>query len=66
MTTEKYLRYKIQETTGSNRKRKFRVYIGETLVSDGLVVGNEEWKHIIDCSTRQEAVDYVNEIREGD
>ena len=66
MTAEKYLRYKIQETTGSNRKRKFRVYIGETLVEDGLVIENEEWKHIIDCATRQEAIDYINEIREGD
>lgn len=66
MTTEKYLRYKIQETTGSNRKRKFRIYIGETLMKDGLVIENEEWKHIIDCATRQEAIDYINEIREGD
>lgn len=66
MITEKYLRYKIQETTGSNRKRKFRIYIGETLMEDGLVIGNEEWKHIIDCATRQEAIDYINEIREGD
>lgn len=66
MTAEKYLRYKIQETTGSNRKRKFRIYIGETLMEDGLVVSNEEWKHIIDCATRQEAIDYINEIREGD
>lgn len=66
MTTEKYLRYKIQETTGSNRKRKFRIYIGETLMEDGLVIENEEWKHIIDCATRQEAIDYINEIREGD
>ena len=66
MTAEKYLRYKIQETTGSNRKRKFRIYIGETLMEDGLVIVNEEWKHIIDCATRQEAIDYINEIREGD
>lgn len=66
MTAEKYLRYKIQETTGSNRKRKFRIYIGETLMEDGLVISNEEWKHIIDCATRQEAIDYINEIREGD
>ena len=66
MTTEKYLRYKIQETTGSNRKRKFRIYIGETLVEDGIVIDNDEWKHIIDCATRQEAIDYKNEIREGD
>lgn len=66
MTAEKYLRYKIQETTGSNRKRKFRIYIGETLMEDGLVIANEEWKHIIDCATRQEAIDYINEIREGD
>lgn len=66
MTAEKYLRYKIQETTGSNRKRKFRIYIGETLMEDGLVINNEEWKHIIDCATRQEAIDYINEIREGD
>lgn len=66
MTAEKYLRYKIQETTGSNRKRKFRIYIGETLMKDGLVIENEEWKHIIDCATRQEAIDYINEIREGD
>lgn len=66
MTAEKYLRYKIQETTGSNRKRKFRIYIGETLMEDGLVIDNEEWKHIIDCATRQEAIDYINEIREGD
>lgn len=66
MTAEKYLRYKIQETTGSNRKRKFRIYIGETLMEDGLVIGNEGWKHIIDCATRQEAIDYINEIREGD
>lgn len=66
MTAEKYLRYKIQETTGSNRKRKFRIYIGETLMGDGLIINNEEWKHIIDCATRQEAIDYINEIREGD
>lgn len=66
MTTEKQLRYKIQESVGSNRDRKFRVYIGETLMTDGLVNGNEEWKHIIDCATRQEAIDYINEIREGD
>lgn len=66
MITEKYLRYKIQETTGSNRKRKFRIYISETLIEDGLVIGNEKWKHIIDCATRQEAIDYINEIREGD
>lgn len=66
MTAEKYLRYKIQETTGSNRKRKYRIYIGETLMEDGLVIENEEWKHIIDCATRQEAIDYINEIREGD
>lgn len=66
MTTEKQLRYKILESVGSNRERKFRVYIGETLVSDGLVVGKEEWKHITDCATRQEAIDYINEIREGD
>lgn len=66
MTAEKYLRYKIQETTGSNRKRKFRIYIGETLMEDGLVIENEGWKHIIDCATRQEAIDYINEIREGD
>lgn len=66
MTAEKYLRYKIQETTGSNRKRKYRIYIGETLMEDGLVISNEEWKHIIDCATRQEAIDYINEIREGD
>lgn len=66
MTAEKYLRYKIQETTGSNRKRKFRIYIGETLMADGLVIGNEEWKHITDCTTRQEAIDYIDEIREGD
>lgn len=66
MTTKKQLRYKIQESVGSNRERKFRVYIGETLMADGLVVGNEEWKHIIDCATRQEAIDYIDEIREGD
>ena len=66
MTAEKYLRYKIQETTGSNRKRKYRIYIGETLMEDGIVIDNEEWKHIIDCATRQEAIDYINEIREGD
>lgn len=66
MTAEKYLRYKIQETTGSNRKRKYRIYIGETLMEDGLVIGNEEWKHIIDCATQQEAIDYINEIRKGD
>lgn len=66
MTAEKYLRYKIQETTGSNRKRKYRIYIGETIMEDGLVIENEEWKHIIDCATRQEAIDYINEIREGD
>lgn len=66
MTTEKQLRYKIQESVGSNRERKFRVYIGETLMEDGLVIGNEEWKPIIDCATRQEAIDYINEIREGD
>ena len=66
MTTEKQLRYKIQESVGSNRERKFRVYIGETLMSDGLVIGNEEWKHITDCTTRQEAIDYIDEIREGD
>ncbi len=66
MTTEKQLRYKIQESIGTDRERKFRVYIGETLVADGLVIGNEEWKHIIDCVTRQEAVDYIDEIRKGD
>lgn len=66
MTTDKQLRYKIQESVGSNRERKFRVYIGETIMADGLVIGNEEWKHIIDCATRQEAIDYINEIREGD
>lgn len=66
MTTEKYLRYKIQETTGSNRKRKFRIYIGETLMEDGLVIGTEKWKHITDCDTRQEAIDYIDEIRKGD
>lgn len=66
MTTEKQLRYKIQESVGSNRERKFRVYIGETLMADGFVIGNEEWKHIIDCATRQEAIDYIDEIREGD
>ena len=66
MTTKKQLRYKIRESVGSNRERKFRVYIGETLMADGLVIGNEEWKHIIDCATRQEAIDYIDEIREGD
>ena len=66
MTTEKQLRYKIQESVGSNREHKFRVYIGETLMADGLVIGNEEWKHITDCDTRQEAIDYIDEIREGD
>lgn len=66
MTAEKYLRYKIQETTGSNRKRKFRIYIGETLMEDGLVIGTEKWKHITDCDTRQEAIDYIDEIRKGD
>lgn len=66
MTTDKQLRYKIQESVDSNRERKFRVYIGETLMADGLVIGNEEWKHIIDCATRQEAIDYIDEIREGD
>lgn len=66
MTTEKQLRYKIQESVGSNHERKFRVYIGETFMADGLVIGNEEWKHIIDCATRQEAIDYIDEIREGD
>lgn len=66
MTTKKQLRYKIQESIGSNRERKFRVYIGETLMADGLVIGNEKWKHIIDCATRQEAIDYIDEIREGD
>lgn len=66
MTTEKQLRYKIQESVGSNRERKFRVYIGETLMADGLVIGNGEWKHIADCAARQEAIDYINEIREGD
>lgn len=66
MTTEKQLRYKIQESVGSNRERKFRVYIGETLMADGLVIGKEKWKHITDCATRQEAIDYINEIREGD
>lgn len=66
MTAKKQLRYKIQESVGSNRERKFRVYIGETLMADGLVIGNEEWKHIADCATRQEAIDYIDEIREGD
>lgn len=66
MTTDKQLRYKIQESVDSNRERKFRVYIGETLMADGLVIGNEEWKHIIDCATRQEAIDYIDEIKEGD
>lgn len=66
MTTKKQLRYKIQESVGVDRERKFRVYIGETLVADGLVIGNEKWKHIIDCATRQEAVDYIDEIRKGD
>ena len=66
MTTEKQLRYKIQESVSSNRERKFRVYIGETLMADGLVISNEEWKHITDCDTRQEAIDYINEIKEGD
>lgn len=66
MTAEKQLRYKIQESVGSNSERKFRVYIGETLMADGLVISNEEWKHITDCDTRQEAIDYINEIREGD
>lgn len=66
MTAERHLRYKIQETAGSDRKRKFRIYIGEALMEDGTVIGNEEWKHIIDCATRQEAIDYINEIREGD
>lgn len=66
MTTKKQLRYKIQESVGADRERRFRVYIGETLMADGLVIGNEEWKHITDCATRQEAIDYINEIREGD
>lgn len=59
-------RYKIQETVGVDRKRRFRVFIGETLMADGLVVGNEEWKRIADCDTRQEAIDYIDGIREGD
>lgn len=66
MTTEKQLRYKIQESVGVNHERKFKVYIGETLVADGLVIGTEKWKHITDCDTRQEAVDYIDEIRKGD
>lgn len=66
MTTERQLRYKIQESVGVDRERKFKVYIGETLVVDGLVIGTEKWKHIIDCDTRQEAVDYIDEIRKGD
>lgn len=66
MTTEKQLRYKIQESVGVDRERKFKVYIGETLVSDGFVIGTEKWKHIIDCASRQEAIDYVDEIRKGD
>lgn len=66
MTTEKQFRYKIQESVGSNRERKFRVYIGETLMADGLVIGKEAWKHITDCTTRQEAIDYIDEIRKGD
>lgn len=66
MTTERQLRYKIQESVGVDRERRFRVFVGETLLSDGLVISNEEWKHITDCATRQEAIDYVNEIREGD
>lgn len=66
MTTERQLRYKIQESVGPDRERRFRVFVGETLMADGLVISNEEWKHITDCATRQEAVDYVNEIKEGD
>ncbi len=66
MTTERQLRYKIQETVGEDRKRRFRVFVGETLVADGLVVGNEEWKHITDCNSLIAAMDYVSEIREGD
>lgn len=66
MTAEKQFRYKIQENVGLNRERKFRVYVGETLVADGLVIGNEEWKHITNCATQQEAIDYINEIRKGD
>lgn len=66
MTTKKQLSYKIQESVGVDRERKFRVYIGETLMADGLVIGKEEWKHITDCATRQEAIDYIDEIREGD
>ncbi len=66
MTTEKQLRYKIQESVGVDRERKFKVYIGETLVSDGFVIGNEEWKHITDCNSLIAAMDYVSEIREGD
>ncbi len=66
MTTERQLRYKIQESVGVDRERRFRVFVGETLIADGLVISNEVWKHITDCATRQEAIDYVNEIREGD
>ena len=66
MTTERQLRYKIQESVGVDRERRFRVFVGETLIADGLVISNEKWKHITDCATRQEAVDYVNEIKEGD
>lgn len=66
MTTEKQLHYKIQESVDVDCRRQFRVFVGETLVADGLVIGNEEWKHITDCATRQEAIDYINEIREGD
>lgn len=66
MTTKKQLRYKIQESVGTDHERRFRVFIGETLMADGLVIGNEEWKRITDCATRQEAIDYINEIREGD
>lgn len=66
MTTERQLRYKIQESVGVDRERRFRVFVGETLVSDGLVVGNEKWKYIIDCSSLQTAMDYISEIKEGD
>ena len=66
MTTEKQIRYKIQESAGADREHRFRVYIGEAPMADGLVIGNEKWKHVVDCATRQEAIDYIDEIREGD
>lgn len=66
MTTEKQFRYKIQESVGTDGEHRFRVFVGETLVADGLVISNEKWKHLIDCASLQKAIDYVGEIKEGD